>query len=156
MGARRYGISLLVFNSISHKNTRRESIPPRAHVLFCLLYKRLTNKKKPEESPKTQSTLELEEAVWRPLRQAVTHQVINSVKQGPVVQRMDRAVQRINTTNTYWVIQWIALSTLWATGARAWLRWTDRNRVRLKTSSSHKSTLFLTEHNSIIVNLAHL
>ena len=39
--------------------------------------------------------------------------------QGPVVQSLDNAIQWINTTKTYWVIQWIVLSTLWTTGTRA-------------------------------------
>jgi len=48
MGARRYGISLRVFNSISHlfaqvKHERRYSISTSNHVLFCLLYRHTDN-----------------------------------------------------------------------------------------------------------------
>ena len=58
MGGRRYGISLRMFNSISQrvsaankrdielKHSKRNSISPSNLVLFCLLLKRLTNKKK--------------------------------------------------------------------------------------------------------------
>ena len=35
-----------------------------------------------------------------------------SIYLGPVVLRMDRAVQQINTAKTYRDIQWIVLSTL--------------------------------------------
>lgn len=35
----------------------------------------------------------------------------------PVLQRKDRAIQRTNTTKTYWVIKWIALFTPRTTGA---------------------------------------
>ena len=57
MGTQRYGISLKVFNSITYKlaqqtseistveHEKRNSISPTNHVLFCLLYKHLTNKK---------------------------------------------------------------------------------------------------------------
>ena len=46
MDARRYGISLRVFNSISRykaEHEKRNSISTSNHVLFCLLYKHTNN-----------------------------------------------------------------------------------------------------------------
>ena len=50
--------------------------------------------------------------------------------QGPVVHRMTRAIQWINTaTKSYWVIQCTALTTLWTTGARWKIRQFDATQI---------------------------
>ena len=67
-----------------------------------------------------------------PSREWVNHLLVKknygllTLSLGPIVQRMDKAIQQIDSTKTYLAIHWIPLSIIWATGARLLIIFTSQ------------------------------
>ena len=56
---------------------------------------------------------------------------------------MDRAIQQLDTSKTYWVIHWTLLSTVWSIGARGLFLKSPEKFSGLKSQLSNCSVLLL-------------